>query len=251
MPGNGNAKCVRHNLSIFSKRRCIETFDTTISNTTCVNKTGGKWLLSSLLIAFFFFFCRHLNPLCEFRAKTKKVDKTKVWVRIYKYRIRWCISHPPAPVFHARYLHSWNSVGAKKMSALGTSRRELSEDVPFGVGTLLVVKQSSLGNCWLSLKCPNQTAKGVASQARRKHTRSAARWYSCYAWHVRSRSLIHASFAIFLPFAELKKKASSEKCLHIYWNPNFPPKADVTVPSPALMLFKICGCRSRLPFAHF
>ena len=30
------------------------------------------------------------------------------------YCIRRCISHPPGPIFLARYLHSWNSAGVKK-----------------------------------------------------------------------------------------------------------------------------------------
>ena len=52
---------------------------------------------------------------------------------------------PPAPIFHCLYLHSSNSAGAKKESAVETSRRaELSGDVSFGVGTLLVVEQTSL-----------------------------------------------------------------------------------------------------------
>ena len=60
-------------------------------------------------------------------------------------------SQPPAPMLHGRYLHSWKSVGAKRRTALETSRRELSEDVWFRVGTigtgaLLVVEQSSLEN---------------------------------------------------------------------------------------------------------
>ena len=37
-------------------------------------------------------------------------------------------------------------VSTPKTSALETSRRELSEDVSFGIGTLLVVEQSSLEN---------------------------------------------------------------------------------------------------------
>ena len=47
------------------------------------------------------------------------------------------------PIFQARSLHSRNSVGANKVSALETSRRELSEDVSFGItGTLLVLSSS-------------------------------------------------------------------------------------------------------------
>ena len=37
-------------------------------------------------------------------------------------------------------------VSVPKTSALGTSRGELSENVSFGIGTLLVVEQSSLEN---------------------------------------------------------------------------------------------------------
>ena len=39
-----------------------------------------------------------------------------------------------------------NSVGAKKGQRRKASRQELSEYVPFGIGTLLVVEQSSSGN---------------------------------------------------------------------------------------------------------
>ena len=57
-------------------------------------------------------------------------------------RTRWCIPHPPGPIFHARYLHSWNSAAVPKRSGLEPSRRELSKDVSIGIGTLLVVGQS-------------------------------------------------------------------------------------------------------------
>ena len=54
---------------------------------------------------------------------------------------------PPGPIFHGRYLHTWN-VGIASVPARSaletTSRRELSEDASFGIGTLLVVEQSSL-----------------------------------------------------------------------------------------------------------
>ena len=46
---------------------------------------------------------------------------------------------PPGPIFHGRYLHSSpNSVGTSTFSALEISRPELSEDVPFSSGALLV-----------------------------------------------------------------------------------------------------------------
>lgn len=55
---------------------------------------------------------------------------------------------PPGPIFDARYLHSLNSVDSvgAKWSALKTSRRELSQDVSFRGGTLLVVAQLTLEN---------------------------------------------------------------------------------------------------------
>ena len=53
---------------------------------------------------------------------------------------------PPWPIFHGRYLDSrWNSVtGANKIGFGNVSPRELADDVPFAIGTLLVVEQSSL-----------------------------------------------------------------------------------------------------------
>ena len=53
---------------------------------------------------------------------------------------------PPRPIFQARYLHSWNSTcsGARKVGA-GTSRRELSEDVSFGIDTLFRCRAVELG----------------------------------------------------------------------------------------------------------
>ena len=41
----------------------------------------------------------------------------------------------------------------EKESAFKTSRRELSEDVPFGIGTLVVIEQSSVENCFWYLIC--------------------------------------------------------------------------------------------------
>ena len=55
-------------------------------------------------------------------------------------------SHTPGPIFHGRYVHRSNSAGAKqKKAAFEPSRRELSEDVSFGIGALLVVEQSAIG----------------------------------------------------------------------------------------------------------
>ena len=40
------------------------------------------------------------------------------------YRVRrQCMSHPPGPIFHARYLHSCNSVGAEKVGVVNISWR--------------------------------------------------------------------------------------------------------------------------------
>ena len=63
----------------------------------------------------------------------------------------------PRPVFHARYLGCWNSVGAKKL-ALGASRREpLKAYVSFGVGTLLVCRAIELAQtpqgCDITVRC--------------------------------------------------------------------------------------------------
>ena len=55
-------------------------------------------------------------------------------------RIGRCVSHPPGPIFYARYLHRVGIASVPKTSALETSRRELSEDVSFGVGALLIVE---------------------------------------------------------------------------------------------------------------
>ena len=97
---------------------------------------------------------RNLKPRQE-QSPLATVSKNvpspqKMLVRPKKKQIRYSTMDltPPWANFHGRYLHSWNSVnsvGAKKVGD-GTSRRELSEDVPFGIGTLLAVEQSSLEN---------------------------------------------------------------------------------------------------------
>ena len=58
-------------------------------------------------------------------------------------RMRWLVYIPPplGRFFRARYLHSWNGVGAKTGSALERSRRELSEDL-------------SIVRYWHPLGCP-------------------------------------------------------------------------------------------------
>ena len=40
---------------------------------------------------------------------------------------------------HGRCLRSWNILPVPKRLALGTSRGELSEDVPFGIGTIATI----------------------------------------------------------------------------------------------------------------
>ena len=57
-----------------------------------------------------------------------------------------CIIHSPGPIFHHVDISTAGIVPAPRRSALATSRRELSEDVSFGIGTLLVVEQSTLEN---------------------------------------------------------------------------------------------------------
>ena len=64
------------------------------------------------------------------------------------YRTRRCISHYHTPLGRLSRLEASTGgiVSVPKKSALKTSRRELSEDVSFGIGTLLGVEQSSLKN---------------------------------------------------------------------------------------------------------
>ena len=64
----------------------------------------------------------------------------------YDYRTRRCTSHqPPLGRFSMVDISTAVSiVSGPKRSALEPSRRELSEDVSFGIGTLWIVKQSSL-----------------------------------------------------------------------------------------------------------
>ena len=70
-----------------------------------------------------------------------------------------CISHPPGPIFHARYLDRRNSVGAKKV-AFETPRGELSEDVSFGIGTYWHLLALSVPS-WLSSNRAWKTAPGL------------------------------------------------------------------------------------------
>ena len=71
------------------------------------------------------------------------------------------------------------------------------------------------------------------------------------ALQVRSRSQIHAPF---LAGRGHEKIAPGGKCLltHILETPTriFPREGDDSVPSPILTRVKICGCRSRAPFAR-
>ena len=80
------------------------------------------------------------------RPTNHHVSSTAVLV----YRIRSCVSHHAGPIFHGRHVHSgWNDVGAKT----GRRWRHVAESFPktytssFGIGTLLVVEQSSLEDC--------------------------------------------------------------------------------------------------------
>ena len=68
------------------------------------------------------------------------------WFAVVPYRRVYISPAPPGPIFHGRQIHSWNSGGAKTRTALKTPRRGLSEDVPFGVDTLLVVEQWCVEN---------------------------------------------------------------------------------------------------------
>ena len=62
------------------------------------------------------------------KARTQNVAGREGEQPTVPYRtVHIILSHPPAPIFHARYLPSWNVVGAEQFSELETSRRELSE----------------------------------------------------------------------------------------------------------------------------
>ena len=55
------------------------------------------------------------------------------------------VFQPLRPIFHGRHFHCWSSAGATKVGfAKHHLARELSEDVSFDLGTVLVVEQSSL-----------------------------------------------------------------------------------------------------------
>ena len=58
------------------------------------------------------------------------------------------VHHPPprGPTFQGRYLHSWSSGDAKNGRGWKHFAESFSEDVSVGIGTLLVVEQSSLEN---------------------------------------------------------------------------------------------------------
>ena len=75
------------------------------------------------------------QPPCALRCHTVSGI---AWPR--DTRILHCISHPAGAISHARYLYSCNIVSVPKRSALESSRRELSEDVSVGIGTLSVVE---------------------------------------------------------------------------------------------------------------
>ena len=81
-------------------------------------------------------------------------------------RIRRCISHPPRP----SSMVNMSAVGTGSVperSALVTSRRELTEDVSSGIGTLLVAEQSSFKNrprgVWYT---PSYTVEGSLQSLR-------------------------------------------------------------------------------------
>ena len=62
------------------------------------------------------------------------------------YRVRRCLSHqPPLGRFSVLDISIVGRLAAPKRSPLETSLRELSEDVSFGIGTLLVGRAIELG----------------------------------------------------------------------------------------------------------
>ena len=60
---------------------------------------------------------------------------------MHVHRIRRCISHTLGPILHARYLHSWNRVGAEKADVGNISSRAFRRRVaqyghPLGCRTI-------------------------------------------------------------------------------------------------------------------
>ena len=73
-------------------------------------------------------------------------------------------------------------VSMPKRSAIETPRRELSEDVPFGIGTLLVVEQSSLEN-------PPQGCV-IYTVVHEQSNSNLNIWYGFYVCHQMRRALV-------------------------------------------------------------
>ena len=103
--------------------------------------------------------------------------------------VRRSISHPSGQIFHGRYLHSsLNGIGAKKVGVgniysinILIVSRDLSEAVSLGVGTLLVVEQSSLeSRPYAVLPGPTGIKYGSYSVRTFIDGRYLIPWYSSY-----------------------------------------------------------------------
>ena len=72
--------------------------------------------------------------------------KTTVSCFVIRYNCTFTTVYVRTPLmrFSILDISTVGIVSTPKRSALETSRRELSEDVSFGIGTLLVVEQSTL-----------------------------------------------------------------------------------------------------------
>ena len=86
-------------------------------------------------------------PACPKRGGTVVVLRFGGACESPLYGIRRCMSHTRLGRFSMLDVSTVGIVSVPNRSVLETSRRELLEDVSFGVGTLLVVEQSSLENC--------------------------------------------------------------------------------------------------------
>ena len=83
-------------------------------------------------------------PACPKRGGTVVVLRFGGACESPLYGIRRCMSHTRLGRFSMLDVSTVGIVSVPNRSVLETSRRELLEDVSFGVGTLLVVEQSSL-----------------------------------------------------------------------------------------------------------
>ena len=68
---------------------------------------------------------------------------------------------PPGPIFHARYLRSWNSVGAKEVGVENISPRAFRRCIVQYLSTRFVVEQIELGETAPGVCCIHRSIYAV------------------------------------------------------------------------------------------